>query len=146
MQIGRTPRFKYWVVVPRSSVEIVGWYKSASARVASRLPLWRTAPLRSPACRWTMWARSRRLSTPRGPVTRGVPSDEPTVQKVTTVTRYVERIRRLPDGTTVTERVPVHSERVGTGFGVEVVQPTTGVSRTIGVPRATIAFRYDRPQ
>ena len=74
------------------------------------------------------------------------PQDEPTVQKVKTVTRYVERIRRLPDGRTVTERVPMHSQQVGTGFGVEVVQQTTGVSRTIGVPRATIAFRYDRPQ
>ncbi len=138
-----SPRYTYWIAHARScKTEVVGWYKTnrrssrfeitpfeESAVASAGIPFDKVGMIS--ATFYASWKGGR-------------PSDEPLVETVYTVRKPVWETRMRADGSTYKSYKLVAENRVATGFGRDVGTQTNGVRRTIGVPRATIAFRYTR--
>jgi len=158
-------RLKYWIVKPNSTLEVKGWHKNNSKQLRFAI-----TPVEEGAA-----AKAGITLEDVGLVTAtfhsswqgdNKPSDEPQVTRTSTfkitrrvpvtLMREVPYTVKLPNGETVTRTKTesytayreVHEARqkVSTGFGEEVLANTNGVNRTIGISRATLAFRYDRKQ
>ena len=143
---GTKPRYKYWIArVGSCETKVMGWYKTN--RRSSRFKI---TPIEESAVAsagipfddvgmvsatfFASWQEGRGQE----------PSDEPQIETIYTVTHFVSERMFRADGSFYWVQKPVRETRVATGFGTDVVTQSTGVKRIIGVPRATIAFRYTR--
>ena len=139
------PNLRYRIIPPRSSETIVGWFKSHSRKTRFKITSIEESAAKKAGIPLddvgmvsaTFYACWEKDSGSR-------PRDEPKVKETRLITRYVREKRQRPDGSTYEIYKPVHSVRNATGFGTDVTKVTRGVERTIGVPRATVVFRYDR--
>jgi hypothetical protein len=137
-------KYRYWIVAPRRKLVVKGWQKTASTASEFHVtPLEEGAAAQAgipldnvgleTATFYASWPQNRRQ-----------PGDEPAVERRVDAPVTTSRVIQLPDGTRQTVQEMKVNSRVSTGFGAEVLVNARGVNRMIGVPRATVAFRYER--
>ncbi len=148
----RNSKYYYLIIKPHATHVSSGWYKSDS-----RVSRYRITPIEDSAAATAgipltdvgmvsaTFQASWKTGSPH-------PADEPAIRRIVTevvkVTKFVPEQVVRSDGTVETFVKPVSEtktiDRWATGFGTELPRTTYGVQRTVGVPRATIVFRYGR--
>lgn len=149
-------KYKYFVVPPQSERSVQGWVKNDQRRLRFRI----TPPEEGAAAQAGISQEDVGLVTATFHASwerqESMPRDEPRLERTITVKgpqpvvetieqTYTVIINGRPE--TRTRQVQVqksvnYSQEVATGFGDEVFVSASGVNRTIGTARATIAFRY----
>ncbi|TWU07866.1 hypothetical protein [Stieleria varia] len=147
---GELPRF--FVIPAKSRQRVKGWVKDST-----RLLRFKVTPLAESAVAvagvpienvgmvsltfHACWQKGQQPPAGEPEITKN--SERPNV-----IYQSVTKTRRRADGTLeeYTVQVPVMQTRIetGTGFGTEESTDIRGVTRKIGVPRAVVAFRYNR--
>ncbi len=142
---------KFFVVAPRSRQQVRGWVL-AKERLSRFLvtPLQESAVMRAGVSTENVGMVSLTFHA-CWTAENAPPANEPLIvlpSRPKIQYRTVERKRRRDDGTieTYTEQIPEMQTSSGTatGFGTEESTDLRGVTRKIGVPRAVVAFRYNR--
>jgi len=148
-------KYKYWIVPPKSTMNVRGWYKNSSRQLRFAItPVTEGAAAKAgiPLENVGMVTATFHASW----VGDARPTSEPPIIRKYTISRSVPRVVsreikvKLPDGSFQTKTVyetrtkSVQEERTATGFGEEIMVNTKGANRTIGISRATVAFRYER--
>ena len=135
------------MVPRRSEVEVLGWEKTESIVGTFLVSPYKegvAAKLGRLDSIGTITATFHRIwRTDEAP-----PSDEPSVKRIKVKPVMVFRVRQVmaPDGTVRTEQTAervLEQTVVSTNIGRDVVRPSRGVKRTIGIERASISLRYE---
>lgn len=151
------PRFNHYVVPPKSSVTVPGWFKNHEKSVGFKaVPFAESAAAKLgktdkigliTATFHASWKKDEKA-----------PADEPNIDPdpgryLVTRTRGADGKarevvkdlnKREPNNPPAVGAGPVPSAPIGTGFGKDVRTNFGGLDRTVGRERATISVRYER--
>ncbi|MCA9054794.1 MAG: hypothetical protein KDA75_13225, partial [Planctomycetaceae bacterium] len=139
--------FRYWIVKPHGTLEVKGWHKNdRSLRQFKVTPVEDGAAVQAGVSLEDVGLVTATFYASWTDQPGKCPHDEPQIVAMRRVEdpgqkRIIEIDGRKVE---VVEQQVASRTELATGFGTEILYNGVGVNRVIGVPRATLAFRYDR--